>query len=398
MSAAIIQQALPIAKQIARMGLQATGRAIRRRRTRRIRQNKWTIGARFLGNPTGKRRRRSANGRNSLGVSGVNTTISQPVSYGTIKRQVIAPMTRSETGNEELDTVSLYSNVQFFTSSYSINPVEARTFARLSSIASQYQRYVFQSVVIGYTPTCGTAQHGELAFGFASDPTTTDPADMTEFMGLYGAVRGPINMPLSFSVPAALFSKALSQYMCKGSDTPLPEDDNVLYSVGRFFYATDGNDGVAPIITGRLSISYRVTLNDPIIKTTGPLTGCSMNWDSAIDTEVLAYDDALVSLGPRAIIPAYASPVLFESRLRCRSLLTASYGYVPEGDCRLVCSVMTNGVLTVLQPAFEAAGIAEGVTMRVWELPARANFNLVAEGALLDIKVVLCPLPHHLLE
>jgi hypothetical protein len=203
-------------------------------------------------------------------------------------------MAHTEVGNEELCTInnSPVKDGDFFAASFTINPMEEVTFARLQLLASQYQRYTFQSVEFSYTPFKGTTQTGEIAFAMSPDPTTSVPANMQDLMGLYGAVRGQVNLPFTFSVPFQMFSKALNQYMLKQPTTPYPADDSVINSVGRVYIGIQNVTGGVNIPLGRVSISYRLTLNGPKLDSNANQTSGTYRFPAYASGEPWALEDA----------------------------------------------------------------------------------------------------------
>jgi len=308
-------------------------------------------------------------------------------------------MNRPESGNEELAVVTNGPvDGAYFGMSFSINPAESSTFARLATLSTQYQRYTFKQIQLTYTPFKGTSQTGEIAITMAPDPTHDVPTNMTEFMGLFGAIRGPVNLPLSYSVPASLFSKALNQYMMKCPLTPSPADDSVINSVGRFYVAVQNVTGGAMMAIGRLAISYDLVLNDPVTQPEGPSLSGEVDLAGALagvsidDALVTGYDD-----GQRGIRPLWWNEALqmWSVRSRYRNMLVAAGETGVPSIFTLTC-YQDDPAGVVLAPVtfYDVPGMVSTRSIYVYWLPQNARFRITSNQNLPVIRFTILPCVH----
>lgn len=277
---------MAMSSRFAQIAAQAAVNAYKNNRRRRVAANKWVLGSRLLGygfdprtTPIGigrrfmKRRRAGKRGFKGYRprMTQQSQTVSQPVSVGSIQRRQTAAYSRTENGCDFVDVVRAnYEGPDTYNcESYSVNPAETDTFARIPTIAREYQKYKVHKMTLDFVPVKGSAQTGTVCIGLSANPQTPNPEDMTAMQGLYGSVNGPVNVPCSVPFPPSFYSKVMAQYQVKQNQTPLEEDDNPLTSVGRVYVATEGCGEQQSVIVGRLSVTYSITFYDPILEPGG---------------------------------------------------------------------------------------------------------------------------------
>lgn len=210
------------------------------------------------------------------------STVMAPNAASTRRSLPAAPLQRREVGQETIGTVaSAPIATAWYVNSFSINPGESDTFARLSSIAQQYQKYACMGISFDYTPNVSTSTAGTIYMGFAADSTTLEPTDSTTFMGLYGAIRGPVWAPLTIRVPTTLLANAMKTYLIKAPTNSSPQADNIQYSVGRIYLAVSGVTATNARM-GEVGASYNFMMHDPRINLTANMTQSSLNWEDGL--------------------------------------------------------------------------------------------------------------------
>jgi len=407
MSQALMAQFGPMARRAVALG----ARAYLRNRKKRTRAGKWVLGSRLLGLPFSRnstprawlRRRRGGNrggggAFSALDTRGVSTTSSVPVTLGAVARRVNAPMSRIETGNEDLGlVVNSNPSASYQCWSISINPAESANFARLAQLTTQFQRYKFSNIEVVFTPFTGVNQTGEVAFGFSPDPQHKEPKNMTELMGLHGAVRAPVYLPSKFTIPSQLFSKALGMYTVKQMATPATQDDSLINSVGRMYTAIQNCTATAAQPIGRLSCSYRLTLDDPITKPEG--TALSGHYDLGEwphDEPISVEDPVTEYVNADGVHPLYVHNGHLRTRMRYSSVLMLTASSAAAFDFEL--TDYTDDPAGVVVGASENFSWGAGPYYRVvmFKLQPSCSFGIVPSETLTSCHVHVFPCVHEM--
>lgn len=257
----------------------ATVRFLGNSRQRRANRGGWYFGKK-MGIPA---KRRKPNPSPLFAVASTSAPVARS---GTVTTNPTTQNYRA-TGADWLVDVAVPNDLAPYVDSYSINPAESSTFARLSNIASQYQKYVLNSITLRYVPSCPTTQKGTLYLAPLRDPTSLPPQTVLAMRGLSGCKSCAVRDPMTLTINKAYLSRALNGFYCEPPDGVTPDQDNALRTCGRLCLMLDGvvkNDG----IVGTLSMTYDFQLSDPKTVPEGSALGGYYKWDE--------YDSASVSL------------------------------------------------------------------------------------------------------
>jgi len=139
-----------------------------------------------------------------------------------------------------------------------INPGSVNMFPWLSTIATNYESYVFNSLVFTYEATCASITPGNVSLIVDYDPD--DPAPTTKVQAL--AYRGSVNSPSWSSCQHRSdfedLRKQKTYLVLRGQP---PSDSLISYSVGRLNIACQGQQDNFPL--GNMWVDYDVTLMTP---------------------------------------------------------------------------------------------------------------------------------------
>lgn len=133
-----------------------------------------------------------------------------------------------------------------------LNPLNGTLFSWLPSIASNFDQYTFNSVVLHYVPLCATTEVGRVAIYFDKDSEDTEPADRVELAN-YSVLKE--TAPWAEAMLRVPTDKV--KRFCDDSSTL----DHKLIDLGQLGIATYGGAGTNAV--GDLFISYSVTLHFP---------------------------------------------------------------------------------------------------------------------------------------
>ena len=266
----------------------ATIRALGRNRQRRANQGRWYFGRR-VGIPPRRRRNADASVSTSALLNAVVT--SQPVARSAKVATNPTTQTFNAVGVDWLTDVANTLVENPYVESFAINPAEPSSFPRLAHIASQYQKYVFNSVSLVYTPSCATTQKGTLYIAPIRDPTAALPTTVLQMRGLSGCKSSAVRDGMTITFTKAQLSNALNGFYCEAPDGVTPDLDNVTRTCGRMVLMLDGvakDDGVV----GTLVLRYSFTLSDPKTTPEGAALAGGYRFDGGFtgDLEPTDYD------------------------------------------------------------------------------------------------------------
>nr|BAF37071.1 coat protein [Tomato bushy stunt virus] len=133
-----------------------------------------------------------------------------------------------------------------------LNPLNGTLFSWLPAIASNFDQYVFNSVVLHYVPLCGTSEVGRVAMYFDKDSKDPEPADRVELANFSVLKETAPWAEALLRVPV----DKVKRY-CDDSTVV----DRKLIDLGQLGLATYGGAGANPV--GDVFVSYSVTLYFP---------------------------------------------------------------------------------------------------------------------------------------
>nr|WVH32470.1 p41K [Petunia asteroid mosaic virus] len=133
-----------------------------------------------------------------------------------------------------------------------LNPLNGTLFSWLPAIASNFDQYTFNSVVLHYVPLCSTTEVGRVAIYFDKDSEDPEPADRVELAN-YSVLKE--TAPWAEAMLRVPTDKV--KRFCDDSST----SDHKLIDLGQLGIATYGGAGTNAV--GDVFISYSVTLYFP---------------------------------------------------------------------------------------------------------------------------------------
>nr|WAK97596.1 p41 [Tomato bushy stunt virus] len=133
-----------------------------------------------------------------------------------------------------------------------LNPLNGTLFSWLPAIASNFDQYTFNSVVLHYVPLCSTTEVGRVAIYFDKDSEDPEPADRVELAN-YSVLKE--TAPWAEAMLRVPTDKV--KRFCDDSST----SDHKLIDLGQLGIATYGGAGTNAV--GDIFISYSVTLYFP---------------------------------------------------------------------------------------------------------------------------------------
>nr|UTQ50967.1 MAG: movement protein 1 [Tomato bushy stunt virus] len=133
-----------------------------------------------------------------------------------------------------------------------LNPLNGTLFSWLPAIASNFDQYTFNSVVLHYVPLCSTTEVGRVAIYFDKDSEDPEPADRVELANYSVLKETAPWAEAMLRVPTDRVKR-----FCDDSST----SDHKLIDLGQLGIATYGGAGTNAV--GDIFISYSVTLYFP---------------------------------------------------------------------------------------------------------------------------------------
>ncbi|AAT00603.1 coat protein [Petunia asteroid mosaic virus] len=169
-----------------------------------------------------------------------------------------------------------------------LNPLNGTLFSWLPAIASNFDQYTFNSVVLHYVPLCSTTEVGRVAIYFDKDSEDPEPADRVELAN-YSVLKE--TAPWAEAMLRVPTDKV--KRFCDDSST----SDHKLIDLGQLGIATYGGAGTNAV--GDVFISYSVTLYFP------------QPTNTLLSTRRLDLAGALVTAsGPRYLLVSRSATVL----------------------------------------------------------------------------------------
>jgi len=151
-------------------------------------------------------------------------------------------------------------SIAFAVSQLSVNPGDPTTFPWLSTIASNYESYLFRTLAFEYETFSPTTTSGTVMLAIDYDAADAPPADKVDFMTYHGAVRSAAWQECCYSADRQDLEKfGKKRYVRTGGLAA--NLDIKTYDVGNLFVAAQGMAGASTV--GELYVVYDVELETP---------------------------------------------------------------------------------------------------------------------------------------
>nr|ABK92203.1 coat protein [Eggplant mottled crinkle virus] len=209
-----------------------------------------------------RNRKNKGNSQAMVHVSGMGGAMMAPVA---VSRQLVArkPKFAGTTAGSVTGTHREYltheNNSPAFTTNGGIvgnllqlSPLNGTLFSWLPAIASNFDRYVFNSVVLHYVPLCGTNELGRVAMYWHKDSEDPEPVDRVELPNF-----GILKETAPWAEAILRVSTDKTNRYCDDSTVV----DRKLIDLGQLGISTYGGAGTNPV--GDVFVSYSVTLYFP---------------------------------------------------------------------------------------------------------------------------------------
>nr|UHS72063.1 MAG: putative capsid protein [Tombusvirus sp.] len=308
-----------------------------------------------------RNRRKQRNQQNITHVGGTGGAMMAPVA---VSRQLIGSKPRflgrtagsvTVTHREYLtqvnNSIGFVVNGGIVGNLLQLNPLNGTLFSWLPAIASNFDQYVFNSVMLHYVPLCGTTEVGRVALYFDKDSQDLEPADRVELAN-FGILKE--TAPWAEAMLRIPTDK-VKRY-CDDSSTV----DTKLINLGQLGVATYGGSGTNSV--GDLFISYSVTLYFP------------QPTNTLLSTRRLSLTGALAnSAGPSYVIVT-RTPTVLTHTFRATGTFNLSGGL----RCLTSISLGATGSVTVNDIlAIDNVGTASAyfINCTVSSLPATITFT-----------------------
>lgn len=158
---------------------------------------------------------------------------------------------------EFLGSGTTSGSVNFESNSFTINPQNSNTFAWLSGIASNFEKYYFRWIKVRYIPRTGTTTEGTVLIAPEYDVNDPAPSSEAALFSMVGAREAPPYTGFTVDMPASSLHSKGPLY-CRGH---VRAADNRLSDAAEVYVATVGMTGATEV--GRCVISYCCELIDP---------------------------------------------------------------------------------------------------------------------------------------
>jgi hypothetical protein len=302
--------------------------------------------------------------------------ITAPVAITTVQKTRNPEITdRQKNGNVTVTHRELIGDiagsVPFTVNQFSINPGLASTFPWLSSMASLYESYIFDSLEFEYSTSSSSTSNGKVMA--AVDYDAADPAPLTKVaMASYEGYTScsPWHDFVQRSAKQSL-SKSKSYYVRNG---PLSANQDIkTYDVGNLFLCTQGNPDTS--IVGELYVKYKVRLMTPQLITTGVGTSLSSRFNLTTGAQPVM---AAGSSAPITATGLTGGAVTFTASAPYNGLLTLS-GFVTGSPTAVD---TTGSTCTIQTPTFSASSTTFNSNAQVAMLPGQTYvYTLANQGA-----------------
>jgi len=198
-----------------------------------------------------------------------SVNVSAPVSQARISISKPAQFKASKNGDVRVIhreyCQDLPGSVGFNEDSFFINPGRSTLFPWLSSLANNFESYIFNRLRFCYETESSTASTGTVILAVDYDASDPVPSSKAQVMAYQGAVRSPAWAPCCFEASKESLSKRKSYFVRLGA---VPSGSDIhLYDVGVFYACTQGMASTAAV--GELYVEYDVTLMTPQLNDIG---------------------------------------------------------------------------------------------------------------------------------
>jgi len=154
-------------------------------------------------------------------------------------------------------------SIAFEGNAFALNPGNGLVFPWLSSIALNYESYVFKDLHFHYETSVSTTTAGTVMLAVDYDASDTAPPTKQHLMAYAQAQRSAPWQECAFNCRSGDLTKFAKERYVR--DASPPAGDIKTFDVGNLFLATQGNTSDA--IIGELYVSYTVELRTPQVHT-----------------------------------------------------------------------------------------------------------------------------------
>lgn len=144
------------------------------------------------------------------------------------------------------------------THTISINPGNVNLFPWLSTIANNYESYLFNSLVFTYEATCSSTTPGNVSLIVDYDPDDAAPNTKTQALAYRGSVNSPSWSSCQHRSDFEDLRKQKTYFVLGGQP---PSDSLISYSTGKLNIAVQGQPTDFPL--GNMWVDYDITLMTP---------------------------------------------------------------------------------------------------------------------------------------
>jgi len=139
---------------------------------------------------------------------------------------------------------------------YPVNPGIAMTFPWLSTLASRFEKYRFNSLVFNYVSSCAVITVGTVLAAYDTDAADNQPLSKPEIMTYQNAARSPCWGAFTSHLPKV----GEGHRYIRRNAQPVGTDIKT-YDVANFFVGTSGTTAAGQV--GELYVEYDVVLEVP---------------------------------------------------------------------------------------------------------------------------------------
>lgn len=211
----------------------------------------------------------------ATGSGAAINSIAAPVANATATRTQKARVNRSRSGQvavahrEYIGDIVLFPNDLFnIQIAQNINPGNASLFPWLSTIANNFEKFVFRRLRFIYEPQSSTTTPGTVMMAVDWDSRDTNPVSKVEMMSYEDATRSPTWFASTYDSQPHNLHTQKQYFITEGGSSPSGTDIH-FYSVGKFIVATMSDQAIASSI-GELYVEYEVDLITPQLEFSAP--------------------------------------------------------------------------------------------------------------------------------
>lgn len=163
-------------------------------------------------------------------------------------------------------------SVLFASTAYAINPGVATSFPWLSTIALNYESYLFHGLAFEYETQKSTATSGTVLMAVDYDASDAAPVSKTQQMSYQNAVRAAVWSECCYRADVRDLHKFGSKRYLRSGNLAANQDIKT-YDVGNLFISTQGCADATAL--GELYVVYDVELQTPQLDLTGAISAFS---------------------------------------------------------------------------------------------------------------------------